>query len=58
MLVFRILSTVFVGLSVFTGLVKNIAFFKDSKNDLLNVSIWSIYSLAWRALVIVSIWII
>ena len=59
MLVFRILATVFVGISCFTCFIKNVVFFKDDeKYQLAKVSIWTIYGWLWRAFVIVSLWVI
>lgn len=62
MLVFRILATVFVGISVITGLMKNIVMFASGDNveDVKAGAIigWSLWSLLWRAFVIVAIWVI
>ena len=58
MLVFRILATVFVGISCVTTLIKNIAMFAERDNEIRNVSIWTIYGWLWRAFVIVAIWLI
>ena len=55
MLVFRILGTIFVGISCLTAFSKNINIFTDS-NKLVVMS--TLYSWLWRALVIVALWII
>ncbi len=58
MLVFKILSTIFLGISVVTALFKNATVLvKDDQNLFLYI-LFSIYSVAWRTLVIVTIWII
>ena len=62
MLVFRILATVFVGISVITGLLKNIVIFCD-KEDTEKINLgavfgWCAWSILWRAFVIVAIWVI
>ena len=56
-MVFRILGTVFVGLSFVTMFVKNTFVFSDSKNPIAYI-LTMLYSVAWRALVIVALWII
>ena len=53
MLVFRILATVFVALSMFTSIFKNYRTFRDY----VYVGI-SVYSVLWRAFVIVAIWLV
>ena len=62
MLVFRILGTCCVGLSIFTAFFKNCVIFKDIvDNDsrlVRNVGGWTAYSWLWRAFVIVVLWII
>ena len=62
MLVFRILATVFVGLSVITGFFKNCAMFVDKNGDELKsvkgLIFFSAWSILWRAFVIVALWII
>lgn len=60
MLVFRIIGTCFVGLSVFTAFLKNCVIFKDIVDERLvrNVGGWTAYSWLWRAFVIVALWII
>lgn len=59
MLVLRILSTVFVGISFITGIIKNIVMLNDEDRTNVPATMgWSIYSIAWRVLIIVSIWLI
>lgn len=59
MLVFRILSTVFLGLSCITSLMKNINMFGDNTHQGDKEVIgFTIYGWLWRAFVIVSIWLI
>lgn len=62
MLVFRIIATCFVGLSVFTSFLKNCTIFKDIVDDdsrlVRRVGGWTLYSWLWRAFVIVALWII
>ena len=55
MLVFRILGTVFTGLSCVSCFFKNINIF--SKSD-KSVIVATVYGWLWRALVIVALWII
>ena len=61
MLVFRILATVLVGISFITGLLKNLVMFCGRKDTepALGVCIgFSVWSIIWRAFVIVAIWIV
>lgn len=61
MLVFRILATVFVSLSVITGLSKNLVLFASGEKKEVKIGSligWSIWSLLWRAFVITAIWLI
>ena len=61
MLVFRILTTVFVGISFLTGIMKNIVLFNhddSSPTDTKHTIMWSIWSILWRSFVIVSVWVI
>lgn len=61
MLVFRILVTVFVGISIITGLLKNLVMFcgDKEKEPKLGACIgFSLWSLIWRSFVIVAIWIV
>lgn len=57
MLVFKILSTVFLGISFFTATLKNMALFDGTlygaRNSLL---VTLLYSFVWRVLVILTIW--
>ena len=60
MLVFRIISTVLIGLSYFTAFIKNATFSKYDKEEidmsvLIKTTIWSFL---WRSFIIVSLWII
>lgn len=57
MLALKIISTVFLGLSVFTSVGKNLCMFErdETGKDFL---LWTLYSWLWRALVIVTIWVI
>ena len=58
MLLLKILATIFIGISVATALFKNATVLdRDYQNWFIYVLL-SIYSLAWRTLVIVTIWII
>lgn len=59
MLALRILSTVFVSLSCITTLIKNISIYagKGKYSDACIIAT-TIYGWLWRALVIVSIWVI
>lgn len=54
MLVFRILATVFVGISVLSAFIKNMSLFNEWKQFIP----WTIWSLSWRAFVITAIWLI
>ena len=57
MLVFKILSTVFLGISFLTALLKNIALFDGTLNGARNSIVISVfYSFAWRVLAILTIW--
>lgn len=59
MLAFRILGTIFVGISVFTGILKNFGALDttDETSFIVNclVSVWSV---CWRTFVIVALWLI
>ena len=57
MLVFRILSTVFIGISYITLMMKNVVLFSDdTKMD--RFACWTLWGVAWRTFIIVSIWLI
>ena len=58
MLVFRILATVFLGISCLTDFFKNVGLFADNPNEIRNVCIWTIYGWLWRAFCRVAIWLI
>lgn len=59
MLVFRILATIFMGISCVTALVKNINIYAGrGEHSDVTVIISTIYGWAWRAFVIVAIWLI
>ena len=58
MLVFKILSTIFIGISVVTALYKNATVLVNDSQNLPIYILLSLYSVAWRTLVIVTIWII
>ena len=58
MLVFRILGTVFVGISILTMLFKNAGLATDDDLNIKLFSLWSVWGLAWRAFVIVALWMI
>lgn len=58
MLVFRIIATVFMGLSCITCFFKNISIFSDWKHATRDVLMISIYGWIWRAFVIVALWLI
>ena len=60
MVAFRIVSTVLLGLSYFSGFIKNYALAHWDSNEVrwslfIKLNIWSIL---WRSFIIVSIWII
>lgn len=62
MLIFRILATIFIAISLITGILKSICFFEDTsqlpqdKKYKAYIIIF-IYSILWRALVIVALWL-
>ena len=59
MLVFRILATVFVGISCITAFIKNICvYYNEGKFDDACIIATSIYGWLWRAFVIVALWLI
>jgi hypothetical protein len=59
MLVFRILGTIFVGLSCLTAMFKNINIFggRNSSDDWF-VAGTTVWGWLWRAFVIVALWVI
>ena len=58
MLVFRILATVFLGISCLTSPLKNICIFAGKEHEIKDVCVWTIYGWLWRAFCIVAIWLI
>ena len=58
MLVFKILSTIFVGFSCITTIIKTSYIIKCEDAEGWQWFLWNGYSLIWRAFVIVSIWLI
>lgn len=62
MLVFRILATVFVALSVITSFLKNVYIFYDEEHhrfyNLGKFIFANLYGVLWRAFVITAIWLI
>ena len=55
MLVLKILATIFISFSVFTGIIKNAKTLDDNEYAFVVISV---YSVMWRALVIVALWVI
>ena len=58
MLVFRILTTVFISISIFTALLKNIAVINDKEAQVGATVFYCLWSVLWRAFVIVAVWVI
>lgn len=58
MLALRILGTIFVSISVITGISKNAYLCEENNNSTLSFIVVSLYSILWRALVIVALWVI
>ena len=59
MLVFRILTTIFIGISCITTFIKNINIYADKgRYDNACIFATTIYGWLWRAFVIVAIWIV
>ena len=62
MLAIRIIATVLLGISVITGIFKNICceglLNEDNPPLVRRVALFSLWSVLWRAFVIVSIWIL
>jgi hypothetical protein len=62
MLVFRVLATIFVALSIITSLLKNILVFYDEGSQSIKrfgmFVFTNLYSVLWRAFVITAIWLI
>ena len=55
MLALRIIATIFVGLSCITTVLKTMAIYEEEPEKIV---LFIIYSWLWRALVIVTLWII
>ena len=55
MLALAILSTIFLGLSCITALIKNEQMLPHEDVAFIG---WTVYSLLWRSLAIVSIWVL
>lgn len=58
MLVLKIISTVFVGISCITTVLKNLIIVHDNEVNTVGFILATLYSLLWRALVIVTIWVV
>ena len=58
MLVLKILATIFVSISLITGIMKNASVCDNADTSTLTFIIISLYSILWRALVIVALWVI
>lgn len=60
MLAMRILVTVFIGISILTGLVKNFAMLESIHEDDNHkaITITCLWSILWRVFVIVAIWVV
>lgn len=58
MLVLKILATIFVSISVITGISKNINLCENEGASTASFIVVSLYSILWRALVIVALWVI
>ena len=50
----RILATIFTGLSIITSFIKN----ASVSGNVFTFVVASIYSICWRTLVIVTVWVI
>lgn len=58
MLVLKILVTLFVSFSCFTGVIKNIGLFANTPHEIRNFTIYTICEWLWKAFVIVTIWLV
>ena len=58
MLALKILGTIFVSISLITGVSKNACLCEENNNSTLSFIIVSLYSVLWRALVIVALWVV
>ena len=60
MLVFKILSTVFIGISCFSSFIKNAILAKNPKGDLkvLYFIVWTFGGYLWRIFCIASVWML
>ena len=57
MLALRIIATTFIGLSCITTVLKTMAIYEEEPEKIVLFT-FTIYSWLWRALVIVTLWII
>lgn len=57
MLSLKIISTIFLGISFFTAIIKNAAVCEVTDGNGFDLIRMSFCSLLWRALVIVTIWV-
>lgn len=55
MLILKILSTVFIGISCLTALIKNLLLLNS---NIYNFIFANLYGLCWRALAITTIWLL
>lgn len=58
MLVLKILATIFVSISIITGIIKNALVCEENNSSTSTFIVASLYSILWRALVIVALWVI
>ncbi len=58
MLALKILGTIFVSISIITGISKNAELCNNEDISKLSFIVISLYSILWRALVIVALWVI
>lgn len=58
MLALKIISTVFISLSVVTAIIKNAAVCEVIDCNRLDILEMSFYSLLWRVFLIVTIWVV
>lgn len=61
MIALKIISTIFLGLSCVSTFLKNVLAFHDDKTDTFHtktIFIGTFYGWLWRALVIVTIWVV
>lgn len=58
MLVLKILATIFVSISIITAVIKNAYMCDNEDVSKLSFIVVLLYSILWRALVIVALWVI